>query len=187
MKLFAKTLVGVVAAALVAVAGMVAWGGAANAQTVTPFASGEFHEIRNNFHTPAMCLQPRDQFFGSPIIQMPCNGSSAQGWLRLDMGNNHYRFANTLGLCIFTDDNPRNRTPIWLDECAVSGGTTVSNAEWTSTHPLPNVDVRLSTHVHFSEHNLCIDEPSGSGDSNVALQLSTCDTSIAQRWSVGFN
>jgi hypothetical protein len=161
--------------------------GAANAQSVKLLAPGEFHEIRNNFHTPAMCLQPREQVFGSPIVQMPCNGSSAQGWLRLAMGNNHYRFANTLGLCIFTDDNPANGTPIWLDECAVDGGTTVSNAEWRSTRSLPNPDVRLSTHVHFTEHNFCVDEPGASGASNVAVQLFACNTSIAQRWSVGFN
>jgi hypothetical protein len=86
---------------------------------------------------------------------------------------------------------PADRHPIGghLEEaqCAVSGGSTVSNAEWTSTHPLPNVDVRLSTHVHFAEHNFCIDEPGASGGSNLAVQLFTCNTTIAQRWSVGFN
>ena len=187
MSTFARTLFRAFAAVLLAVAGTIVWGGAANAQPVTLHAPGEFHEIRNNFHTPAMCLQPREQAFGSPIIQMPCNGSSAQGWVRLDMGGNHYRFANTLGLCIFTDDSPANGTPLWLDECAVSGGNTVSNAEWTSTRSLPNVDVRLSTHVHFAEHNLCIDEPGASGASNLGVQLFACNTSIAQRWSVGFN
>jgi hypothetical protein len=41
--------------------------------------------------------------------------------------------------------------------------------------------------VHFTEHNFCIDEPGASGASNLAVQLFTCNNSIAQRWSVGFN
>lgn len=187
MSTVTKILVRAFAAVLIAGAGTLAGGTAATAQSFAPRAPGEFHEIRNNFHTPPMCLQPREPAFGSPIVQMPCDGSSAQGWLRLNMNNNHYRFANTLGLCIFTGNDPANGTPIWLDECAVSGGTTVSNAEWTSTRTLPNPDVRLSTHVHFTEHNFCLDEPGALGDANLAVQLFTCNNTIAQRWSVGFN
>jgi hypothetical protein len=96
------------AALLFAAAGTVASAGAANAQTaptasVTPAFPGVFHEIRNNFHTPAMCAQPATPNFGAPIIQAPCNGTSIQGWFDSRIDNFHHEFINAATtFCMFT-------------------------------------------------------------------------------------
>lgn len=179
------------AAAVLLLAGLGAATGitAASAQSapvrsVTPFA-GEFHPLRNVGNNK--CLQPQSLNFGAPIVQMTCNGSLAQGWASLNMGSNHYRFLNNLsGLCMFVGDTPTNGAPVWLDECAVAGGTTVSNAEWNSGTPLPNV-VSLRTRVHFRDNNFCLDVPGGSAAEGLPVQLWNCNSTLAQRWVVGFD
>ncbi|MFG2960198.1 RICIN domain-containing protein [Streptomyces sp. NPDC048291] len=193
MKAFARTFAHATAALALASAGGMAMSTEAGAHTtstsvVVPHFPGAFHEIRNNFHTPAMCLQPTSLTDSAPIIQAPCNGSSIQGWVDNPVdSSNHYRFIGPSGECIFLNtDTPTTGSKLILGECQVPGGTTVSNAEWTSTHPLPNTDVALSTHVHFRENNFCIDEPNGTG-AQVAIQVATCNGTTAQRWSVGFN
>ena len=158
------------------------------AATLVPFAPGEFHEIRNIGHLTPMCVQPQSAAFGARIIQRPCDGSSIQGWAALDMKNNHYRFLNSVaGLCLFASDTAANGQPIFLDECAVAGGTTVSNAEWNTGMTLPSGDVHLRTRVHFRDNNFCLDEPGNSGADNLALQIFACNNTTAQRWSVGLN
>ncbi|WP_406453506.1 RICIN domain-containing protein [Streptomyces sp. NBC_01622] len=162
----------------------------ANAQTApstvaTPLV-GEFHRILNV--ASGKCLQPQSTSFGAPIVQKTCDGSSAQGWFALDMGSNHFRFLNPSGWCMFVSDTLTNGGPVWQDECAVAGGTTVSNAEWKASAALPN-DVTLRSHVHFVDTNFCLDVPGGSTAEGLAVQVWTCSGTYNpnQHWIVGLN
>jgi hypothetical protein len=180
-----RTFARVVAVLLLAGLGSVVGVTGASAQApsthpITPFA-GEFHPIKNVDSNK--CLQPQSPTFRAPVVQVTCNGSSAQTWAALNMGNNHYRFINSNdggGLCLWVDDNPMNGAAVLQDECAVPGGTSVSNAEWNTGTTLPDV-VRLRTLVNFRDHNLCLDAPGG-----LAMQVRTCSSSLTQRWVVGF-
>jgi hypothetical protein len=158
---------------------------APSARSITAFA-GEFHPIKNLGNTNS-CLQPQSPNFGARIVQVTCNGSREQNWAFLETptGSTRYRFLNTSGLCMFAPDNPVDRSPVFLDECRVQGGSSVSNAEWNSDTRLPNAAM-LRTFVNSRDRNLCLDEPDASSAEGLAMQLFTCNGSGAQRWIVGF-
>jgi Ricin-type beta-trefoil lectin domain len=171
-------------AAVVMLAGLGATTGVAGANAqpvpshaVTPFV-GEFHPIVNVGSN--MCLQPQNPGFGARIVQATCDGGTAQQWFALSMGSNHYRLLNNLsGWCMFVGDTPSNGGLVWQDECQVAGGTTVSNAEWTSSTALPGT-VTLRTRVHFRDNNFCLDR------SGLDVQLLQClDNYVNQQWVVG--
>jgi hypothetical protein len=184
-----KSLVGAAAAVLMlGSAALLATATGASAKTgpvktIIPFA-GEFHPISNAGHS-GECLQPLTPDFRAPIVQRPCDGSAAQEWATLSTpsGGTHYRFLNTSGWCMSVD-RIGNGAPVLQDECEVSGGTTVSNAEWNSSATLPNV-VTLQSRFGFVNRTLCLDEPGASGG-NVNMQLFNCNGTLAQIWVVGF-
>jgi len=197
-----RALVGVTAAVLMAgSAALLATATGASAQTppvkaIVPFA-GSLHPIMNAGHLPGdpaapagECLQPLTTDFRAPIVQRPCNGSSAQLWAveLTPSGGTHYRFLNTDGWCMSVD-SVGNGVPVLQDECAVSGGTTVSNAEWNSTATIvanQSIVVSLHTRIGFVNSAHCLDEPGAlAGNSN--MQLFACNSTNAQRWLVNSN
>jgi hypothetical protein len=185
----ARTFTRIAAVALLACLGTVAGVTGANAQPVAPHSvapfSGQFHPIRST--ASGKCLQPIDPGFGAFIVQMTCNGRAEQQWFAINMGNNHFRFLNNLsGWCMFVDDTPRDEGLVWQDECAVEGGTTVSNAEWTSDFPLPNV-VTLRTRVHFRDNNFCLDIQNGSDADFLTVRLLKCVNNVNQKFVAGTN
>jgi len=147
--------------------------------------AGLFHTITNAGHSD-WCLQPLTTAFRAPIVQRPCDGSAAQEWetLSTPSGGTHYRFLNTSGWCMSVD-KLGNGTPILQDECQVSGGTTVSNAEWNASANLPNA-VTLQSRFGFVNRTQCLDEP-GAAAGNSNMQLFTCNGTLAQIWVIGFN
>jgi hypothetical protein len=157
----------------------------ASSKPVAPLA-GEFHRIQNVGN--GKCLQPQASP-GTRIVQLTCNGSSEQGWLALNDGSNRYRFVNGSGRgCISVNDTPVNGGPVQLDNCTLSDGSgrAVSNAQWNSGTVLPDV-VTLKTRVRNVNNNFCLDVPGASSVDGLAMQLFTCNGSLAQRWVVGFN
>jgi len=150
---------------------------------IVPFA-GEFHPIHPAGHSE-LCLQPVTPDFRAVIEQTTCNGSTAQEWetLSTPSGGTHYRFLNTSGWCMSVDAI-KNGTPVLQDECEVSGGTTVSNAEWNASASLPN-SVTLQSRFGFINRTVCLDEPGALGGTR-NLQVFTCNGTIAQIWVIGF-
>jgi len=162
-------------------------------KTIVPFA-GSFHPIINAGHLPrdpafpaGECLQPLTTDVLAPIVQRPCDGSSAQLWTveLTPSGGSHYRFLNSDGWCMSVDAIG-NGVPVIQDECAVSGGTTVSNAEWNSTATIvanQAIVVSLHSRLRFVNSAHCLDEPGAlAGNSN--MQLFACNSTNAQRWLV---
>jgi hypothetical protein len=148
-----------------------------------PFA-GEFHPIKNVGTT--LCLEPRDKNpnFDVPIVQAHCDGSSAQGWAALDMGNNHYRFLNPDGWCINVGGELANGVQVQQDECKAPGQDSVSDAEWLSSARLPNV-VTLRSRLHDVNSNFCLSAP--VDQATPVIRVQGCDGSLAQRWVVDFD
>ena len=145
----------------------------------TASASGAFHQIKNV--GTGFCVEPQFNGFGAPIIQVRCadgDSDQFQDWQNITPpGTNRIRLQNQgSGLCMFVLDDTGNGTPVSLDECAVEGGDSVSNAEWSSFTRPPNA-VSLRTLVNGRDHNLCLSGVSG------ALSVRTCNNSAAeQRW-----
>ena len=190
------------AALLLATAGAVGPAAAADAHSsttsvastaVVPIAPGAFHEIRNSTvnRTRPVCIEPLTPAVdGQLLIQAICDGSSIQGWAVLNDGNNHYRFVNNgNGLCIVLGDNPNSSDEVKLGKCEVAAtGLPLSNAQWTSSASLPNQAVTLRTHVGATDHNLCLGEDRSEAHPVGAVMLGqSCDGSLRQVWSVGFN
>jgi hypothetical protein len=150
--------------------------------------AGEFHQIRNVANNN-VCLQPQASPF-TRIVQVTCNGSSEQGWLALNDGNNRYRFVNGSGRgCMSVNDRPFDHAVVQLDNCTLSDGSgvPVSNAQWQSSRTLPNGDITLRTRVRNVTNNFCLNEPGGSPAEGLGIELLTCNGSPTQRWSAGFN
>ena len=168
--------------------GVGASGASAHTAGAKPVVSlaGEFHRIQNVGNSK--CLQPQASP-GTRIVQITCNGSLEQGWLAIGDGSNRYRFVNGSSRgCMSVNDTPVNGAPVQLDNCTLSDGSgnPVSNAQWKSSAVLPDV-VTLRTRVRNVDNNFCLAVPGGSSAEGLAMQLSTCNGSLAQRWVVGFN
>ena len=103
-------------------------------------------------------------------------------------GGTHYRFQNADGWCISTD-SLRNGDPVHTDECAVSGGTTVSNAEWNASSSIVSgqaIVVALQSRLGFVNRAECLDEP-GALPGNSNMQMWVCNGTNAQRWLINSN
>jgi hypothetical protein len=184
MSAMVKTIVRATAAALML-------GSAAMVATATGArADGAFHQTTNTGNT-GWCLQPLATGSQSPVVQRPCdNTNSLQLWtvLSTPSGGTHYRFQNADGWCISTD-SLRNGDPVHTDECAVSGGTTVSNAEWNASSSIVSgqaIVVALQSRLGFVNRAECLDEP-GALPGNSNMQMWVCNGTNAQRWLVNSN
>jgi len=176
---------GLAAVVLLAGVGLTATASAASAQpasagSVTTFA-GVFNPIKNVGN--GKCLQPAggSTALFEAIVQMPCNGSSAQGWQYARVGTNTYNFINQVsGLCMWAWDGAFDGGRVLQSLCNRS-----SNAQFKTNAALPNVVV-LQSRVGFRDTGFCVDVPSASSADGLGMQMYRCNGTLAQRWVVGF-
>ncbi|KAJ6541223.1 hypothetical protein DFH09DRAFT_51494 [Mycena vulgaris] len=132
-----------------------------------------------------LCVQPVNIADGAPLVVRTCDATSLLqlwSWLRDDTTIYRLQNGGTPNACAWIDDGgPFNGETVRLGECTNSDGSgrTVSNAQWDSVTPLPNV-VQLKSHIHFSTTNGCIDIV------NSNLVTEGCNpSSLSQKWIVG--
>ena len=128
------------------------------------------------------CIQPTAPVANVPVIQLPCNGSTAQGWEFLQVKSNIYKFVNQAsGECLWAFGSGTSGAPVGVEDCGND-----SNLQFNANSSLPNV-VALEARNGFRETNLCVAIPGPAGRTDeVQLQILPCDGSLAQRWVVGF-
>lgn len=144
-------------------------------RSISPLA-GEFHPIRE-VDLP-LCLQPLETTQGAGVFQEACNGGTAQNWLIVDRGNNHYSFVNQFsGWCLY-EEGEGVGARITQDKCIDS------NAEWRASATLPEV-VMLTSRAHFRDSNLCLTR--GGPVAGIGLLLNTCNGQLSQHWIIGFD
>jgi hypothetical protein len=126
------------------------------------------------------CLQPLNASMdaGVPIVQEPCDGSRAQEWGFMTLGGTTFRMLNhETGLCVDAQGNNTNGTPIIQWPCA-----TISNETFDSGVELPG-EVTMTARVSGT-HSHCIDVPGQGTDDGLAVQLWSCNGTVAQAWQV---
>jgi Ricin-type beta-trefoil lectin domain len=146
-------------------------------KTATPFV-GILHPIQNVGN--GKCLQPEGGSTGEVgIVQVPCDGSPAQGWLFSQLSGSDYHIINQLsGRCIYLNQFPIvNGSPIIQTDC--SG---VTNETWKSSSAPPDV-VTLMSRAGRKDTGFCINASSDGQH----VQMHICDGTLAQRWVIGFN
>lgn len=159
--------------------GLLVVSGGASAQ----FA-GEQHPVKNAGN--GLCLQP-EAGFDSRILQMTCTGKPDQAWTLLGNGGGRYWFVNGAGAgCISVGDIPIDHGIVVAGNCAITDGSgrTASNAQWVATGAVPG-NVVLRTWVGRTTNNFCLDVPGASGSPGLAVQLFTCNGTLAQSWRIG--
>ncbi|MEN8651583.1 RICIN domain-containing protein [Streptomyces sp. 21So2-11] len=136
-------LAGLSAAILMAGAGLAATAIPASAQPApsNPI-SGVFRPITNIGNNK--CLQPAGGSTGeATIVQATCNGSQTQQWLFIDRGGIYHIVNQLSGLCMYMNGPVRAHSPIAQVEC-----TTVSNEDWKSSLPPPEIVTLMSRAGH---------------------------------------
>jgi hypothetical protein len=129
-----------------------------------------------------MCLQPENESTAefAAIVQVPCNGRTAQGWAEPYEGNGRYHLVNQLsGLCLDAFDGAFNGARVLEESCA-----RISNEEWNPGRQLPDV-VHLMSRTGNTDTNFCVDVPGAQVISGLAMQLYVCNGTVAQFFTVG--
>jgi hypothetical protein len=125
------------------------------------------------------CLQPLNGSTGqgAAIVQVPCNGSLAQQWTRVQVSGNSSHYVNSLsGLCLDARGGAVNHTPVQQWTC-----NRISNENWEqgddSDDTIPPLIARVSgTRSH------CLDIPGGQRITGLAMQIYRCNGTEAQAW-----
>jgi hypothetical protein len=125
------------------------------------------------------CLQPVNGSTaqGAAIVQEPCNGSSAQEWVEISVGDNIFHYANVLsGFCLDARGSAANGTPVQQWTC-----NRISNENWQPgeyvSDDIPPLMSRVSgTSTH------CLDIPGGQKTPGLAMQIYGCNGTEAQLW-----
>lgn len=150
-------------------------------------ASGYYEIFVQTGTSPAvLCLQPADPAGGqgTPIVQEPCvsNGtpsSEAQHWAPISVGGSTYRFLNqATGLCMDVAGGAILGTPIDQWPC-----NTISNERWSWPHSFPDGFWPIRSQVGGSS-GFCLDEPGGSAQFGLRMQIYWCNNSRAQAWAI---
>ncbi|BCJ39787.1 hypothetical protein GCM10010168_93400 [Actinoplanes ianthinogenes] len=148
--------------------------------------AGELHRIRNAGN--GLCLQPEDQPDPDPrILQMTCTGRANQAWTVLGNGKGRYWFVNAAGgRCISVGDVPIDHGIVVAGNCTLSDGSgrTPSNAQWVASGSVPG-STFLRSWVGRDDTTFCLDVPGGSPSPGLAVQLYTCNSTLAQKWTIG--
>ena len=139
------------------------------------------HPIKN---VSGLCLEPLDKSaeLFVPIVQVDCDGSSAQRWFAQGFGgSNRWQFANEAShLCFDAFDGAFNGARLLQNQCAP-----ISNDQFKSSRSLPDV-VALESRVGFRDTGFCVDVPGNDTTRRLAMQLFRCNGTDAQKWLVGF-
>jgi hypothetical protein len=127
-----------------------------------------------------LCLQPADASMdaGTAIVQQPCDGSLAQEWGFLALGGTTFRMINhNSGLCIDAQGGNANGTPVIQWPCAA-----ITNETFDSGVQLPG-QVTMTSRVSGTRSH-CIDVPGQQTTAGLAVQLWSCNKTVAQSWLV---
>lgn len=151
------------------------------ASSVKPLV-GVFHAIRNVGDN--LCLQPQSTADTASIIQMPCDGSALQGWQDRQISSQHYNFINQAsGECMDAFDGAFDGARVLQTQC--SGNVGNSNQQYFAGATLPAV-VSLESRVGFRDTGFCVDVPGQNPTPGLAVQLFSCNGTLAQLWVAGF-
>jgi len=158
-----------------ALVAMVAVGASASPATAsTPYEIATFEGNQ--------CLQPVNGSTkrGAAIVQETCNGSVAQQWTEVSVGNNSFHYVNGLsGLCLDARGRPVNHTPIQQWTC-----NKISNENWQpgddSDDTIPPLISRVS-----GTNSFCLDVPGAQFTAGLAVQIYRCNGTVAQDWWIG--
>jgi len=134
-----------------------------------------FHPIRSV--GTDMCLQPMDGSTADvPIVQMPCDGSVAQGWTFIPTVGSSTLIVNELShSCMYFNGPIQAGTQIFQTLC---DGT--SNTWWTPV-PVPGV-AQLRSRVGRRDSDLCIDVTANRRDPGLVMDVMPCNNVVRQLW-----
>jgi hypothetical protein len=130
---------------------------------------------------PVMCLQPADPAggAGTAIVQQPCANIQAQNWAPVNIGGSSYEFMNqSSGECLEVRGGAVSHTPIDQWPC-----NTISNEHWSWPHSFPDGFWPIVSQVAGSS-GFCLDVPGASQQAGLAMQLYTCNGTVAQAWVI---
>lgn len=119
------------------------------------------------------CLQPSSPVQGASVIQMPCDGTTAQQWT-VNLVNStsvHLQNRAAPGECIDAFGPPANGTPIILWPC-----NTITNERWSF-----GIGNNLLSSGESNTFSHCIATPGNSA--GLAMELRFCDGDLSQLWS----
>jgi hypothetical protein len=119
------------------------------------------------------CLQPSSLAQGASVIQMPCNGSTAQQWTVNSVNSTRVHLQNraATGECIDAFGPPADGTPIILWPCNF-----ISNENWSF-----GIGNNLLSSGESNTFSHCIATP--GNNPGLAMELRFCDGDSSQLWS----
>jgi hypothetical protein len=132
-----------------------------------------------------LCLQPESRFQGAPILQVECSveRNLDQEWTFFCWdGCSRIHVVNAgSGLCLSARAGAKNGTPVELWTC-----NQISNEKWdngpTGINIAPPFELR-SRVSNTTSH--CLDVPGAADTVGLAMQLWTCNGTVAQLWETG--
>ena len=124
-----------------------------------------------------LCLQPANgsTALGAAIIQQPCDGSTAQLWKRSTWASSR-QYTNLLsGLCLDARGGAADYTPVQQWVCG-----NITNETWRYNYNFYQAPAVMSGVAGSSSY--CLDTPGADPASGVALQIYSCNGTVAQQW-----
>ncbi len=126
------------------------------------------------------CLQPENGSLelGAAIVQEPCDPNNpAQLWEAIPLGGFSFHYMNQASqLCLDARGGATNGTPIQQWTC-----NWISNEKWQPGSSFPGVAHALTSQVSGTSSH-CLDEPGAQGSDGLAMQLYSCNLTVAQVW-----
>jgi hypothetical protein len=135
--------------------------------------------IRNTGN--AECLQTTGGTadIGTPVVQEPCDGSSAQNWILVPLSGGLEQILNVAtGDCLDARGGAVNGTPVQQWTC-----NSISNEKWASAASSPSI-TEVVSHVSGTS-STCLDDPGASTLAGQAMQIYACNGTPAQVWFIG--
>jgi hypothetical protein len=112
-------------------------------------------------------------------VQEPCDGSAAQNWTVIQLGDGSENLANqATGDCLDARGGATNGTPVQQWTC-----NTISNEKWASSAVIPDI-TQVVSRVSGTTSD-CLDDPNQSTQPGTAMQIFACNTTTAQVWYFG--
>ncbi|HEX7303974.1 RICIN domain-containing protein [Lentzea sp.] len=148
--------------------------------TATPASADDHFDVTVRSAVSGKCLAPQGESFedGVPVVQTTCNGSPFQRWDFLDKGDHVVQMRNAVTLkCMDAFGLNTDGVPVIQWPCA---GT--SNQRFQASRTLPDFVTLKSRVARTSTH--CLDVPGGQTTEGLAMQIWSCNGTIAQSFGV---
>jgi len=126
-----------------------------------------------------MCLQPVNNSTaqGVAIVQLPCNHTSAQEWIYINVGGGGFHLENAMSqLCLDARGGAANRTPVQQWTC-----NGISNENWEPEVNTKGGGAPLISRVSGT-NGYCLDIPGGQQMAGLAMQIYRCNGTVSQSW-----